>query len=251
MQTSAGAVIDAKPPRHEATMKRRAVFGLGAYLLDGLGCSREPAKNASVGRTAGTIHIAGDSTAASFPEGDERFGWGAVLGELLTDARVDNAARSGRSSKSYIDEGLWSELEARLASGDLLLLQFGHNDEKSDAERSTSPAATFRDNLRFFIERARAKGAEPVLLTPIARRRFQGGLVEQTHGEFPEATRAVALEAKTQLIDLTLETTRLLESLGPERSATLFAPHDNTHTNRAGATAIARLVVTRLRDVGR
>lgn len=196
-----------------------------------------------------TIHIAGDSTAAVFPAGDPRVGWGAVLTELVS-ATIDDAARSGRSSKSYRDEGHFQALEASLARNDLVLIAFGHNDEKPDPARSTDPGTTFRDNLRFFVERSRTLGARPVLLTPIARLRFQGAALEQTHGSFPDATRAVALETETPLIDLTESTTRLLQDLGPTEGAKLFAPDDTTHTNHAGALAVAELVVGDLRALG-
>jgi lysophospholipase L1-like esterase len=181
-----------------------------------------------------------------FPAGDPRVGWGAVLSELVS-TRVHDCARSGRSSKSYRDEGHWVALEAALVREDLVLIEFGHNDQKPDLERRTDPATSFRDNLRFFVEQSRARGARPVLLTPIARRRFLGSTVEQTHGAFPEATRSVALDTDTPLVDLTQATTQLLQDLGPNESAKLFAPDDNTHTNRTGALAVARLVVDGLR----
>jgi lysophospholipase L1-like esterase len=221
-------------------------LGLGLVLVGQLACAAKAPLLTKPAPGPRTIHLAGDSTAALFPPGDSRVGWGAVLSDLV-EASVDDAARSGRSSKSYRDEGHFRALEARLAVGDLVLIEFGHNDEKPDPARSTDPATTFRDNLRFFVEQSRAHGAYPVLLTPIARRRFLGAAVEQTHGAFPDATRAVALETDTPLIDLTLATTRLLQGLGPGRSAQLFAPDDNTHTNRAGALAVARLVVDGLR----
>lgn len=249
MQTSAGAVIDAKPPRHQASVKRRAVFGLGACFVGQLGCAGKGSENATARRFAGTIHVASDSTAAAFPQGDERVGWAAVLGELMTNASIDNAARSGRSSKSYRDEGHFDALEARLAPGDLLLIQFGHNDEKPDVERHTDPATTFRDNLRFFVARARQRGAVPVLLTPIARLKFSGPRIAQTHGAFPDATRAVTSETTTPLIDLTQRTTALFESLGPVRGAALFALDDTTHTNRTGAQRIAEMVAQSLHDL--
>jgi lysophospholipase L1-like esterase len=249
MQTSADAVIEAKPPRHQATMKRRAVFGLGACFMGQLGCAGKGSENATARRFTGTIHVAGDSTAAAFPQGDERVGWAAVLGELITDANVDNAARSGRSTKSYIDEGHLAALEARLTPGDLLLIQFGHNDEKPDVERHTDPTTTFRDNLRDFIARARQRGAVPVLLTPIARLKFSGARIDQTHGAFPDATRAVAVETAAPLVELTQRTTELFESLGLVKGAELFAPNDTTHTNLNGARQIARLVAQSLHDL--
>ena len=200
------------------------------------------------------MHIIGDSTAAEFPATDARVGWGAVLGSELASEliglRVDDAARSGRSSKSYYDEGHFAAVEARLEPGDLLLIQFGHNDEKPDRARATDPATTFRDNLRHYIAAARAHDATPVLLTPIARRRFDGERVTPSHGAFPDATRAVAAETQTALVDMTLKTEQLLERFGPLASERLFAPDDNTHLSPEGAHAVARLVVEGLRELG-
>jgi lysophospholipase L1-like esterase len=230
-------------------MKRRALLRLGAGFMGQLACAGKGPKDARAGASSGTIHVAGDSTAASFATNDRRVGWGAVLGELMTSARVDNAARSGRSTKSFRDEGHFDALEARLAPGDLLLVQFGHNDEKPDAERHTDPATSFRDNLRDFISRARKRGAVPVLLTPIARLKFSGSRIEQTHGAFPDATRAIAVETLTPLIDLTQQTTKLFETLGPVEAAKLFAPNDTTHTNLAGARQIAKMVAQSLRHL--
>ena len=190
--------------------------------------------------------MAGDSTAAVFEAGDPRVGWGAVLAEQLVGVAVDPAARSGRSSKSYLDEGHWASLLSRVASGDLVLIEFGHNDQKLDPARATDAGTTFRDNLRRYVSDARAHHGVPVLLTPICRRRFEGGRIRPTHGDFPEATRAVAAATQTPLIDMTEQTRTLLEELGPEASTQLFAPDDNTHTNRRGASEIARLVVRNL-----
>jgi lysophospholipase L1-like esterase len=182
-----------------------------------------------------TLHIVGDSTAAEFPATDPRVGWGAVLGAELDGVRVNDAARSGRSSKSYLDEGHFAALEPQLQPGDLVLIEFGHNDEKPDPARATDPATTFRDNLRRYIGACHARGAVPVLLTPICRRRFSGARVTPTHGHFPDATRAVAAETNTPLIDMTARTTELLERFGPDASQQLFAPDDNTHLSPAGA----------------
>ncbi|HVY31242.1 MAG TPA: alpha/beta hydrolase fold domain-containing protein [Polyangiaceae bacterium] len=196
------------------------------------------------------LHIIGDSTAAEFPPTDPRVGWGAALGLQLSGVAVNDAARSGRSSKSYWDEGHFRVIAAQLGPGDLLLIQFGHNDEKDDPARHTEPTSTFTDNLLRYVSEARARGALPVLLTPIARRRFAGDVIEQTHGGYPDATRAVATGSQTPLIDLTARTSVLFERFGPSASERLFAPDDNTHLSPEGAAAVARLVAEGLRELG-
>jgi acetyl esterase/lipase len=177
-------------------------------------------------------------------------GWGAVLGAELDGVRVNDAARSGRSSKSYFDEGHFKQLEPQLERGDLVLIEFGHNDEKDDPARHTNAATSFRDNLRRYVSACRARGAVPVLLTPICRRRFTGQRVTPTHGDYPDATRAVAYETSTPLVDLTLKTAEVLERFGPDTSKQLFAPDDNTHLSLEGAHVVARLVVDGLIELG-
>ena len=112
-----------------------------------------------------TVHVAGDSTAAIFPASDAtmRVGWAAVLDPLFdSTVTVDDAALSGRSSKSFIDEGAWTTLQAKIKTGDYLFIEFGHNDEKTDdPTRYTDPATTYRDNLRTYINGARARAASP------------------------------------------------------------------------------------------
>jgi len=200
------------------------------------------------------LHIAGDSTAAIFPATDPtmRVGWGAVLQQFFTDGvRVDDAARSGRSSKSFIDEGLWAALEAQIQPGDYVLIQFAHNDEKTDdPARYTDPATTFRDYLRMYVGQSRSLGAFPVLLTPICRRDFSGTMILNTHGAYPDAVRAVAADTGTPLIDMTQKTTALLESLGAAASVALFATGDNTHLSAEGAPMVAKLVIDGIRELG-
>ena len=238
-------------------MHRRHVAGLSLLLLGQLACARQgvaPARAQAPeqGRKLPprTLHVIGDSTAAEFPATDARVGWAAVLASELTGLRVDDAARSGRSSKSFYDEGHFDAVKARLEPGDLLLIQFGHNDEKDDPARATDPATTFRDNLRRYVTSGRARGAAPVLLTPISRRRFDGDRVAPSHGAFPEATRAVAAETQTPLLDLTTQTARLLERFGLTASERLFAPEDNTHLSLEGARVVAHLVAAGLRELG-
>jgi lysophospholipase L1-like esterase len=194
------------------------------------------------------IHIAGDSTAAIFPASDPRVGWGAVFqAKLAPPVKVDDRALSGRSTKSFIDEGAWASLIAGVRAGDYVFIGFGHNDEKSeDPKRYTDPATTFADNLKRFVGETRAAGAAPVLLTPISRRKFSGATITASHGAYPDAVKAVATATATPLVDLTERTKSWLEGLGPEASIAYFAPNDQAHTSRRGAEAVASLVATEL-----
>lgn len=196
-----------------------------------------------------TVHIAGDSTAAVFSATDARVGWGAVFKDFLdASVTVNDRALSGRSTKSFIDEGAWASLVGGIRAGDYVMIGFGHNDEKAhDPTRYTDPATTFRDNLRRFVSETRAASGEPLLVTPICRRKYAGSAVIATHGAYPEAIEAVAAQTGTPLLDLTQRSREWLETLGPASSEAFFAPADQTHTSRDGARAIAGLVADELR----
>jgi lysophospholipase L1-like esterase len=204
------------------------------------------------------VHLIGDSTMAdrADPKNPEH-GWGQLLPTLFDDSvAVHNHAVNGRSTKSFIDEGKWIDVVNELKQGDYLFVQFGHNDEKAeDTTRYTNPQTTFRRNLERFVNDARAKGAIPVLFTPIVRRKFNAaGALEDTHGAYPLAVRDVAKAMHVPLIDLQASTADLVRSAGPEGSKRLYvwlAPgestffpdgrQDDTHLSLAGATAVAKL----------
>ncbi|MGC4093293.1 MAG: rhamnogalacturonan acetylesterase [Polyangiaceae bacterium] len=200
--------------------------------------------------TTVTLHVAGDSTAAIFPASDGRVGWASVLQQFFNSGVVVNdAALSGRSTKSYIDEGAWTTLQAKIKTGDYLFIEFGHNDEKSDdATRYTDPATTFRTNLKTFIDGARAKGGYPVLLTSICRRYFSGTTVTGTHGAYTEAVFAVGSANKVPVIDMESKTKAWLTALGPTNSIPMFATDDNTHLSAMGAPEVAKLAVAGIRE---
>lgn len=212
-----------------------------------------------------TVYMIGDSTMANKPgtaaENPER-GWGQNFGQFFEKTiKVDNHSMNGRSSKSFRDEGLWAPIEQNLKQGDFVIIQFGHNDEKTDAARHTDPATTFKENLARYVSETQAKGAHPILATPIARRVFdKAGLLTDTHGEFTSATRQVARELKVTLLDLNKATDALLRELGPAASLRLylhFGPgvfalypegrSDNTHLSDFGATLIGKLAAEQLR----
>jgi lysophospholipase L1-like esterase len=201
-----------------------------------------------------TIHVAGDSTAAVFPASDAtmRVGWAAVLDPLFdSTVTVDDAALSGRSTKSYIDEGAWTTLQAKIKPGDYLIIEFGHNDEKTDdPTRYTDPATTYRDNLKTFINGTRAKGGFPVLATSICRRQFSGTTVTGTHGAYTTAVFAVGQQTGTPVLDMETFTKNWLMGLGPTASVAYFAMDDNTHLIMQGAVAVAKLAVMGIKALG-
>ncbi|XUL87313.1 rhamnogalacturonan acetylesterase [Streptomyces galilaeus] len=197
-----------------------------------------------------TLYIAGDSTAAQkYSTEAPETGWGMALPFFLRrGVKVANHAVNGRSSKSFVDEGRLDVILAAIRPGDLLLVQFAHNDEKiADPTRYTEPWTTYQDCLRLYIEGARAHGARPVLATPVERRRFDAdGNALPTHGDYPAAMRALAQQERVALLDIEALSLALWQRLGVEETKVYFnwtdTEQDNTHFNPPGAIAVARLV---------
>ncbi|MFE4702262.1 rhamnogalacturonan acetylesterase [Streptomyces sp. NPDC056738] len=197
-----------------------------------------------------TLHIAGDSTAAQkYADAAPETGWGMALPFFLReDIAVANHAVNGRSSKSFIDEGRLASILDVIRPGDLLLVQFGHNDEKTaDPTRYTEPWTTFQDCLRQYLDGARARGARPVLATPVERRKFDAdGAAVPTHGDYPASMRALAAAERVPLLDVQALSIALWQRLGVEETKRYFnwtaTEQDNTHFNPPGAIAVARLV---------
>ena len=213
-----------------------------------------------------TIFMIGDSTMADkpvIPENPER-GWGQLLPMFFqSHVTIENHAVNGRSSKSFLDEGRWNTVVDRLHKGDWLIVQFGHNDEKADEGRHTEPYGSYTANLRRFCVEAQAKGARTILATPVVRRHFDAaGVLQPTHGDYPDAVRKLAAELAVPLLDLTEKSRGLLSRLGQQRSESLFiwtlpgeyerfpdGNRDNTHFNALGATRICDLAVAELSKI--
>ena len=211
------------------------------------------------------IFIAGDSTAANkevkaYPE----TGWGMPFTYFFdSSVSVDNRAKNGRSTKSFISEGLWKKLIDDVNEGDYVLIQFGHNDEAKEKGDRYSTPEEFKANLVKFISETRNKKANPVLLTPVSRRQFDSvGNVRQTHAVYSPLVREVAKQYNVPLIDLDELSRALYQKFGPENSKLLFMQlepgenpnypegrNDNTHFNELGARKIAQLVLWGLKDL--
>lgn len=160
---------------------------------------------------------------------------------------------NGRSTKSFLDEGLFQPVLDRIDAGDFLLIQFGHNDEKADPLRHTDPDSTFKENLSYFIRSAQKKGAHPLLITSIARRLFDeaGNYLPGSHGAYPCAVRELGAALDVPVADLTTITERFLAELGDEASRPLFVwPIDNTHLKFDGAVTMVRFLAQEMEKLG-
>lgn len=210
------------------------------------------------------IYICGDSTAATYmPDEAPITGWGQALGEFIGDIRVENRAKGGRSTKSFLSEGRLQKIETEIQPGDLLLIQFAHNDASDLVWRHTDPWTSFYHNLEIYIDTAILHQARPVLLTPICRRYWRDGVLLSSHGDYPDVIRVLAARRQIPLIDMYEKSVKLVRSLGDEESRRLYmhvergvypaypdGSADDTHTRRAGAESYARMVAEDLKRYG-
>lgn len=206
-------------------------------------------------RRAVTWLAIGDSTVADYAANSPLQGWAWGLRGLVDDrVTVINAAKNGRSSKSFRSEGLWDgalkQLETEGKKPDVVFIQFGHNDNLGKGpDRETNPAGEFRNNLRRYVAEARALGATPILVTPPQRRSFnaQGrSVVDPGNEPYAEAARAVAAGEVVALVDLSKLTHRLFDGLGQASSDSLQTAADTTHFSPSGARRLAAMVLNDL-----
>ncbi len=209
------------------------------------------------------VWLVGDSTMAdkevrAWPE----TGWGMPFEHFFDSTIiVDNRAKNGRSTKSFIAEGLWAKVLDDLQEGDYVLIQFGHNDEgKEKTGRYTTPEE-FSENLTRYVSETRNKKAIPILITPVARRQFDSaGHVKESHPVYADAVREVAAKNNVPLIDLDEKSKALLSEFGPESSKWLYnyldpgehpnypeGHKDDTHFNELGARKMAEIVLGQIK----
>src|SRR6478672_10163042 len=230
---------------HSSVIARMTVARIAAVTLilaSGLLSSRDAQSSPQVIR----LVLVGDSTVA------EQSGWGPGFRRLAKEGvEVINLAANGRSSKSFIDEGLWSKaLDAR---GRYYLIQFGHNDEPGKGpERETDPRTTYRTFMARYVDESRAIGAIPVLVTSLVRRIFNpDGTIKTTQTPYVEAVRALAAEKHVPLVDLHAISLADAEHAGDDVWADL-SPRDDqgqidrTHLNAKGSDVVGRMVADAL-----
>lgn len=215
---------------------------------------------------ANRIFWAGDSTVkhnriTSYPQ----TGIGQVMDLYLkTEIQVCNHAENGRSTKSFIHEKRLEKIAELLEKEDFLFIQFGHNDQKDEEDRHTNPFEDYQDYLLQYIETARRCHAYPVLITPLYRRYFTAGkLQENVHKDYPRAMIELGIKRKVPVIDLCEKSRQLLKETGDKDSLPWFMHlkandfinypkglQDNTHLRYEGAVAMAALVADGLRELG-
>jgi lysophospholipase L1-like esterase len=219
------------------------------------GCNRSnhmPSDTAPCPCNSIKVVVIGDSTVATNPADSPQYGWGQLLQQHFTCAvAVDNHARNGRSSKSFIDEGLWAK--ALELKPNYVFVQFGHNDCPGKGPKlETVPGTTYKDYLRQYIDESRAIGAEVVLVTSMERRKFDAdGRIKQDLKPYSEAAKEVAKEKGVFVIDLHDYSVGLLEKLGDAKSLYLNRDKkDRTHWSPAGAKVWADYITAQLAKAG-
>ncbi|PJJ10676.1 lysophospholipase L1-like esterase [Flavobacterium sp. 1] len=209
-----------------------------------------------------TIFLAGDSTVTD-QDVEPWASWGQMIPQYFdTNVVVTNYACSGLALSSFKSSNRLQKISSQIKAGDYLFIEFGHNDEKIKGPENTA-WKSYSDLLVEFIQAAKDKGAIPILVTPTQRRAFNtDGTLKATHGDFPDAMRAVAKKTNVPLIDITAMTTQLYEKWGDDPSRKAFVQYpantfpgqtkaleDNTHFNSFGANEIALCVIKGIRDL--
>ncbi|MEO5912011.1 MAG: rhamnogalacturonan acetylesterase [Pelobium sp.] len=211
------------------------------------------------------VYLIGDSTVCEYPLSRSPLtGWGMPFATFFDSiVVVQNHAKGGRSTRTFLEENRWQPIYDELKAGDYVFIQFGHNDEAKEEiykDRYTTPE-DYLKNLEKFISETRSKGAIPILLTPVTRMKFdKDGIAQETHEEYAGLAKKVAVKTGVTFIDLNAESLKLLQEFGPDKSKLLFNqleagenPHypngikDNTHFSELGARKMAEIVLRELR----
>lgn len=233
-----------------------------------------------------TIYLIGDSTVADYSLEDnydtKRFplvGWGQMfqpffqkdslklVSNLLGKAKevkVDDRAKGGRSTRTFFQEGRWAEIYNNLNKGDIVMMQFGHNDGSVEKTERYVDIQGYKEFLRLFVNQSRQKGATPILMTPVARNYpWKEGKLSNVHGEYPQAVKDVAKELNVKLIDLNELSMKFFSTKGQEYVSQKYfmnfaeglypaypnGQKDNTHFQEAGGKAVAQLVFNAMKKL--
>ena len=206
-----------------------------------------------------TLFLCGDSTVVD-QDGEPWASWGQMIPTWFDEnVCIANYAESGLTTTSFLNQRRLNKILDMIKPGDYVFVEFGHNDEKDKGDNAGA-FLNYATNLRTYISRVKAKKANVVILSPTARRQFDGGKIVNTHGDYPEAARQVAESEGVYFIDLTALTTELNEAYGSSLSTKFYVHYpagaygeaalkDNTHFNPFGAYEISKLVVMGLKSL--
>lgn len=174
-------------------------------------------------------------------------GWGQALPQYLDkNVRVQNEAKTGRSTRSYRQDGRWDELLSKVSKKDVLMIQFGAEDLHQADTATYASIALFEENLMQMIQEAQKKKLTVVLLTPVAHFFFKDGIFYPRYGAYPEAVRRVAKRMKVPVLDLELETSGWMTRLGETEAQNYFV---DGYLNGDGANEVARITARMLHDM--
>ena len=222
------------------------------------------------------LYIIGDSTVRN---GDgtgksQQWGWGSFIAPYFDTTRmgVQNHAIGGRSSRTFITEGRWERITSKLKKGDIVIMQFGHNDGGplddtarargsirgigNDSARIFNPIRkmnetvySFGGYMRRYIRETRAAGAIPIVCSPIPRNDWKNGKVVRSPQSYAGWAKSVAEAEGVAFIDLNDIIATRYEAMGPDAVKPFF-PVDHTHTDKAGAQLNAEIVMAELKKLG-
>ena len=231
------------------------------------------------------IFLASDSTCANYELEDnyqtKRFpltGWGQVFQQFFRkdslklisalvradSVIVDDRAKGGRSTRTFFQEGRWRAIYEELNPGDLVLIQFGHNDASKEKTERFVDIEGYKEFLRLYVLQTRQKGGIPVLITPVNRNYpWEDGVLKSCHGEYSQAIKDIAQEMSVLMIDLTQSSCEYFTKKGKDFVSEKYFMHlpagvytaypdgqnDNTHFQPEGAKAVAQLVFNGLKSL--
>lgn len=214
--------------------------------------------------TATTIFLCGNSTVVDQPY-EPWASWGQMIPRWFgPEVAISNNAESGLTAGSFLGSYRLDKILTMMKKGDYVICEFGHNDQK---EKMAGAGAwyNFSYNLKVFIDKVRAKGGNIIFVTPTQRRRFDDAThskIQETHGDYPDAMRAVAKREGVPVIELHDMTRTFFETLGYENSKKALVHYpantfpgqdkplaDNTHFNPYGAYEIAKMVVMGMKQL--
>lgn len=255
---------------HLGKVTRRSLLrtGVAAAVLSGI----TPALHAAIAEEVPTLWLIGDSTMKNGTKGQQ--GWGDPVAEYFdsTKIRVVNRGRGGRSSRTFLTEKLWDAVLSEMKPGDYVVMQFGHNDggpmdsgrarasihdNSDDTKEITIQETGVKETvhsygwyLRRYITDTQAKGATPIVLSPIPRNNWgTDSTVNRAAGDYGKWAAEAAKQTGAIFINFNEIIAKRYESLGKEKVATFFTEADHTHTNPAGAEINAASFVSAIKQL--